>query len=1068
MGRVSSLFEGWAAMISLSSRVIVILLLVAPEAFAADAYWIGGPTGNWSEPSNWSTGVAPSTNTTNVLIDDNALQDTVVTLGQGLTIQNLYLDAGDVLDIGSGATLATNSAIIAGEVNLAASGRISVADFLWIEPTGNLTSAPGGAFNSSFSTGILWNQGRIAGAGGSSTAFAIVNDGEIVANIAGESLMLNFRSPETNSSNTGEMLAEGGGTLSLNSSRGNPAILDNAAGVIEARGDSTVFVGIAVRGGLLKTSHEEGEGEGTIRLSSATLENVRVEGNVRFESVTISGLIENYSVPTSILPAGASRLSIQGSATLGGDGAINLAGGSVSAVNTVFGSAHQLTNGPEHTIRGRGSINSTGLSAALVLHNQGAIEADDQSLLIALHATEAWSNSGTMRAVNGALLQIAGPSASALALLDNTGGVVEAGPGSIVQLGSMNLRGGILRSVAAEEGSEQAAGLVRATAFPGPILEDLRLEGTIGNAQSIWRLAGEIDNAGIVLASQIAFEQDTILRGGGELRANQFFGPSTSTVPDRRLVNEDNIIGGASGVMRLEQLSVINRGTIQADTAGATFEIARDFSTPQNTFINTGTLQAINGGRLLSNGAIINHEGGVPGTILAGEGSLVQLSGVVGGLLKTEGTGRILVNQGLTDVQLQGSLFVANSLGLTGRIQNDGTIAGWSGGFGVFFAGPVSELTGTGTLGSSTANLSVSIGGNYQGIVFHGAGHTIQGSGQIQVNNGAFINRGTVIAEGPSTLRLQLGAGGIVSQEGIILVPGGESFIVEMQDDRFTNKGTFDAVGDATIKRMNPGRAEFVNAPGGYIALRGAIHLQPNTGTLTPPGVLWNQAGATLAGKGELDLIREGSADSGLLRNSGLIRPEGEFAELGRIYLDGDFQQDSTGVLEMNVAGVEPGEFDALILSRTNALLGGTLDIYPLATFDPPVGQQYTIIDTQGGTVTGAFDTFHALALSGRWWDLSYLADKVILSVEPITADFNGDGVVNGADLVVWQESQGLNSSADADGDGDTDGRDFLIWQRQYGSGVVPAQTVAVPEPGTFTALLLASVISLTRRRQFC
>ena len=120
--------------------------------------------------------------------------------------------------------------------------------------------------------------------------------------------------------------------------------------------------------------------------------------------------------------------------------------------------------------------------------------------------------------------------------------------------------------------------------------------------------------------------------------------------------------------------------------------------------------------------------------------------------------------------------------------------------------------------------------------------------------------------------------------------------------------------------------------------------------------------------RAQLILLTAFHREIGLLRNSGLIRPEGEFAELGRLYLDGDFQQDATGTLEMNVAGIEPGDFDALILSGSDAMLGGALDIYPLATFDPPVGHMYTLIDTQGGTVSGTFDSFNAPALGPRWW----------------------------------------------------------------------------------------------------
>jgi hypothetical protein len=81
-----------------------------------------------------------------------------------------------------------------------------------------------------------------------------------------------------------------------------------------------------------------------------------------------------------------------------------------------------------------------------------------------------------------------------------------------------------------------------------------------------------------------------------------------------------------------------------------------------------------------------------------------------------------------------------------------------------------------------------------------------------------------------------------------------------------------------------------------------------------------------------------------------------------------------------------------------------------------------------------------------------------------LTADFNDDGRVDGADLAAWGEAFGETTAADADGDTDVDGADFLIWQRELGAGVVGGQ--AIPEPATIALGAAAlGLLGLSGRR---
>jgi hypothetical protein len=84
--------------------------------------------------------------------------------------------------------------------------------------------------------------------------------------------------------------------------------------------------------------------------------------------------------------------------------------------------------------------------------------------------------------------------------------------------------------------------------------------------------------------------------------------------------------------------------------------------------------------------------------------------------------------------------------------------------------------------------------------------------------------------------------------------------------------------------------------------------------------------------------------------------------------------------------------------------------------------------------------------------------------------DFNGDGVVDAADLAILQTNFGATglevdsmTYGDANRDRVVDGADFLLWQRAFvaGGGVWP-----VPEPGTLSLALFAALGLNCKRRK--
>jgi hypothetical protein len=113
--------------------------------------------------------------------------------------------------------------------------------------------------------------------------------------------------------------------------------------------------------------------------------------------------------------------------------------------------------------------------------------------------------------------------------------------------------------------------------------------------------------------------------------------------------------------------------------------------------------------------------------------------------------------------------------------------------------------------------------------------------------------------------------------------------------------------------------------------------------------------------------------------------------------------------------------------------------------------------------VTGAGGL--ALALGGGGTSL------LLTSAGGTGADFNNNGIVGGADFLIWQRSfpigsGALQSQGDADGNGTVDAADLALWESGFGAPPLSVvATAAVPEPSALAVALLAGLGLLMKRR---
>ncbi|RIK76550.1 MAG: hypothetical protein DCC67_13735 [Planctomycetota bacterium] len=201
------------------------------------------------------------------------------------------------------------------------------------------------------------------------------------------------------------------------------------------------------------------------------------------------------------------------------------------------------------------------------------------------------------------------------------------------------------------------------------------------------------------------------------------------------------------------------------------------------------------------------------------------------------------------------------------------------------------------------------------------------------------------------------------------------------------------------------------------------------------------------------------NADGSIINSTGIGTGAGQFT----------LTRSSDGQYLLTVAGKTPNT--GMLLLTPAAGADGVADntlVYE------PAGNAFRILGLDLVTIeekdAGAGITFEDTAFSFAYID--YLAPPE--STGPgnfLAADFNENGVVDGADLAAWKNGFGTGDSkaeGDADADLDVDGADFLAWQRQFGQLPAGAATAAaVPEPqAVLLALLAGAALAGCRRRQ--
>jgi T5SS/PEP-CTERM-associated repeat protein len=333
-------------------------------------------------------------------------------------------------------------------------------------------------------------------------------------------------------------------------------------------------------------------------------------------------------------------------------------------------------------------------------------------------------------------------------------------------------------------------------------------------------------------------------------------------------------------------------------------------------------------------------------------------------------------------------------------------------------------------------------------------------------NNGTIIGHGRVDSELTITNfiggRFEVGAGDRMvvnggssggvgfDNDGEIVAVGGELEFLE----RFTNSNQAASVTllNGVVHFPTPATDFGFDSTAGVLASTGGVNDIYGTVRVQSPSSRIVVAGESTA------VFHEPVTNSGAIIEV--------FPGSTAVYLQGLIATGSGSALAVHLSDPDEDPDYGSVEVSGGAALDGTLQVQLAGGFVPSLGDSFQILTATGGrTGTFASEVLPSLP-SGLDWDLQYTANSVVLSVVSVVlpGDFNGNGIVDAADYVVWRKTDGSQGGYD-------------LWRTNFGRTIGAASgatsgsprlgepTAAVPEPATWTIVVLCAAWACGRRR---
>jgi hypothetical protein len=1052
---------------------VCVALLIALPAKAVTKNWNDG-TGNWSEPTNWTPAGVPGAGDIASIefVDDVARTVTYDYTGPAIALSHVSIDLAGVgansitLSMSANA-LTTNSGELIGSLGrgtLDHSGGTNTITANSLVLGGAGTSV--GTYNLSGAGTLVATTDEVVGIAG----FGNFNQsgGTNTITGAGNALILGSSPGTGNYTLTGGSLSVADfeyvgqvGTGVFNQSGGS-----NTTGALTIGDTATALGTYSLSGGTLTVTG--GESIGAVATGNGTQSGgtfAQTGGIHNVASLTLgnnAGATGNYTLSSGTLVSSVSEIiGDSGTGSFSQSGGVHTSVGNMNiganiGASGTYSQSGGATNAANIFVGGR----SAGAGGAGVLSIGGS-----SSIMTVPGMIKVYNTPGTSLNLNGGTLNV-----TAI----NVGGLP-----SLFNWNSGTLH--VTNDVAWDAGAAATStGSIFGSSLSLGFNKNLKVTGneTFGG-NGLFNLS--------VGSGTHAVTGGITLKPGGTL---------TTTNSSVMMYGSFTQAGGAiSGTFRNTGNFIYQSGQITAQFINSGTVSFGSNLTISNSLQNEGSM-TVGGGQTLTVNSTITNLGDFTvdgGTI----GQSSSFTNAAGGTLTAHGT----INPNVTNngaMIVDGVLFLG-SLTNNGILQGTGTLSYGSNIIQNNAGGVINATTPGGTLALNftlannpgatvnigpTSTFSVSQGWTNSGIV------NLQGAG-ARLSGGNFTNNGTLEGFGTVTAPLATSNNGVFRASGGQLTFTGPTIINSTQSQ-------VQVLAGATAMYL-----QGMSSNSGTISLLGGTfdnnnRTLQNLGTINGHGTL-RTSGLTntpnrliSVGGGDMDVI------GGVVNNGVVSIQSGRSAYFfGPVSGSGSFTGTGTAVflaslspgsspasvsfaggatlgggtsLVMELGGTTPGSGYDRIQVAGELSIGGVLAVSLIGGFVPGAGNTFDILDW--GILSGTFSSLQLPALPSTYaWDTSQLYASGVLSVVGvgISGDYNNNGIVDGADYVLWRKGGPLVNEVNTPGV--VDSADYTEWRARIGntsgSGVsIEGETTVVPEPHTSLFVMLALLVVVGSWRQ--